>query len=83
MTIREAGISSGYSAMLMPLLGAATSPGRNGSDALVVTASNAAQNQLLVYTDRRPVGPDGVHAGQGGVSGNAGGIEAKATWSLS
>jgi len=45
--------------------------------ALVVTASNAPKNQLLVYNSRGKLIQTVPTQGQGGVSGNAGGIEAK------
>src|SRR5580658_1778937 len=41
---------------------------------LVVTASNAATNQLLVYNTADKVIQTVATGGQGGVSGNAGGI---------
>ncbi len=47
-----------------------------GANTLVVTASNTAQNQLLIYdTAAHSVQTISTH-GQGGVSGNAGGIAA-------
>ena len=45
-----------------------------GSDALVVTASNQATNQLLVYDTAGALVPSIPTGGRGGVSGNAGGI---------
>ncbi|HXN45717.1 MAG TPA: hypothetical protein VN893_03695, partial [Bryobacteraceae bacterium] len=47
-----------------------------GANTLVVTASNTTQNQLMVYdTTAKSVQTISTH-GQGGVSGNAGGIAA-------
>jgi hypothetical protein len=48
-----------------------------GHHALVVTASNATQNQLLVYNSSGKLIQTVSTQGQGGASGNAGGIEAK------
>src|ERR1700733_10720419 len=45
-------------------------------DAVVVTASNATKNQLLVYDSNGKLIQTVSTGGQGGVSGNAGGIEA-------
>ncbi len=57
---------------------AAAAAGAAGSqNALVVTASNASQNQLLVYSSSGQLMQTVATQGQGGVSGNAGGIEAK------
>lgn len=69
----------GFLAVLVPLLGAATPiqaapPNQN---VLVVTASNAAKNQLLVYNLSGQLVQTVSTQGQGGVSGNAGGIQAK------
>jgi len=76
MNIREAGKRICAIGVLVPVFGLASAMAAGWDQtALVVTASNAAQNQLLVYT------PDGrliqtlPTQGQGGVSGNAGGIE--------
>jgi len=67
-----------FFSMLVPLLGAATAAQAAGSqNALVVTASNAAQNQLLVYSSVGQLIETVPTQGQGGVSGNAGGIEVK------
>ena len=61
--------------ILVPLLGAATAV--QAGNPMVVTASNAAANQLLVYS------PDGKllqtlpTQGTGGASGNAGGVQTK------
>ena len=64
--------------ILVPLIGAVSAvqadPNRNP---LVVTASNATQNQLLVYDSGGQLIQTIATQGQGGVSGNAGGIEAK------
>jgi hypothetical protein len=46
-------------------------------DAVIVTASNATKNQLLVYDSQGNLIQTVSTQGQGGVSGNAGGIEAK------
>jgi len=51
---------------------AATDP-----DALVVTASNATTNQLMVYNSSGSLIQTVATQGKGGVSGNAGGIEAQ------
>jgi hypothetical protein len=74
MTIREAGMKFGLFSMLLPLLGAATAMAE-GHDALVVTASNATQNQLLVYSTGGQLVQTVSTQGKGGVSGNAGAIE--------
>jgi len=50
-----------------------------GHDAVIVTASNATKNQLLVYDSSGKLIQTVSTGGQGGVSGNAGGIEAKGT----
>lgn len=64
--------------ILVPLIGAATAL-RADTDpsALVVTASNAGKNQLLVYDSGGKLIQTILTQGQGGVSGNAGGIDAK------
>ncbi len=46
-------------------------------DTLVVTASNATKNQLLVFNSNGKLIQTLATQGQGGASGNAGGIEAK------
>src|SRR5579862_6602692 len=46
-------------------------------DTLVVTASNSTTNQLLVYNSSGKLIQTLATQGQGGASGNAGGIEAK------
>jgi len=67
-----------FAAIPLLLLGAATAiqadPAQN---ALVVTASNAAKNQLMVYDTGGKLIQTIATGGQGGVSGNAGGIEAR------
>ncbi len=63
--------------ILLPLFGAVTAAQADSQDALVVTASNAAQNQLLVYNAAGNLIQTVSTLGQGGVGGNAGGIEAK------
>jgi len=60
------------SAMLM---GGATARAGTDLDDLVVTASNADKNQLLVYDTAGQLLQAISTQGQGGVSGNAGGIE--------
>jgi hypothetical protein len=68
----------GFLSILVPLLGAATAiHADTGQNALVVTASNAAKNQLLVYNAAGNLVQTVLTQGQGGVSGNAGGIQAK------
>ena len=65
--------------ILIPLLGVAASiHADHDPGTLVVTASNdASANQLLVYDDTGKLLQTVPTKGQGGVSGNAGGIEAK------
>ena len=64
--------------VLIPLIGAATAvQADSANDALVVTASNATANQLLVYNTGGTLIQTVPTGGQGGVSGNAGGIEAR------
>lgn len=67
-----------FLSILVPLMGAATAV-QAGADqnALVVTASNATKNQLLVYNTGGQLIQTVPTQGQGGGSGNAGGIEAK------
>ncbi len=60
--------------LLLPLLGAVTAAAAD-QNALVVTASNATQNQLLVYSTGGQLIQTVSTRGAGGVSGNAGGIE--------
>src|SRR5882757_953753 len=70
-------ISYGIGALSLIIAGAAAAQGGSWSKdqgALIVTASNTASNQLLIYN---PAGTLLKHIptqGQGGVSGNAGGI---------
>ncbi len=67
-----------FLSILVPLIGAVTAvQADTDQDALVVTASNAATNQLLVYNTGGTLIQTVSTQGQGGVSGNAGGIEAK------
>jgi hypothetical protein len=62
--------------ILAPLVGAAGAAfAAMDTNALVVTASNAASNQLLVYNTAGKLMQTLSTQGQGGVSGNAGGIE--------
>ena len=64
--------------ILMTFLGAATAVQASGSrTTLVVTASNAPQNQLLVYNSAGQLLQTVSTQGQGGVGGNAGGLEAR------
>ena len=64
--------------MLIATLGAATAVWADThQNALVVTASNATRNQLLVYNSGGKLIQTLATQGQGGVSGNAGGIVAK------
>jgi len=64
--------------ILVPLIGAATAlQAGTDRDPLVVTASNATKNQLLVYNSAGNLMQVAPTEGQGGVSGNAGGIEAQ------
>jgi hypothetical protein len=64
--------------VLIPLIGAATAVQADSANgALVVTASNATANQLLVYNSGGTLIQTVPTGGQGGVSGNAGGIEAR------
>src|ERR1039458_8883183 len=61
--------------ILLPLVGAASAALAADQDALIVTASNAANNQLLVYNPAGQLVQTLATKGQGGASGNAGGIE--------
>jgi hypothetical protein len=66
------------SGILIPLIAAATAVHADTDrNALVVTASNAAGNQLLVYNSGGKLIQAVSTQGQGGASGNAGGIQAK------
>ncbi|HLM79189.1 MAG TPA: hypothetical protein VK335_22565 [Bryobacteraceae bacterium] len=63
---------------LVPLIGAVTAvQADSDQNAQVVTASNATNNQLLVYNTGGQLIQTVTTQGQGGVSGNSGGIEAK------
>jgi hypothetical protein len=67
---------SRFLAILIPLIGAATAVhAESNRNALVVTASNAARNQLLVYSGGKLIQTISTQ-GQGGAGGNAGGIQA-------
>jgi hypothetical protein len=61
--------------ILVPLISALAAA--HAQNALVVTATNAAQNQLLIYDSTGQLIHTVSAQGQGGVGGNAGGIEAK------
>jgi len=64
--------------ILIPLIGSASSAQTGaGKKVWVVTASNATTNQLLVYDFGGTLIQTVSTGGQGGVSGNAGGIEAQ------
>jgi hypothetical protein len=65
------------SALAMLLLGATATLQAQTSRPLVVTATNAATNQLLVYSANGMLLQTLATEGKGGASGNAGGIEAK------
>jgi hypothetical protein len=56
--------------------GAIAAPGSNNHGDLIVTTSNAASNQLLVYSGTGTLLQTISTKGQGGASGNAGGIAA-------
>jgi hypothetical protein len=60
--------------VLVPLLGAMAALSTASAQALVVTASNASANQLLVYSTAGRMLQAIPTEGQGGVSGNSGGI---------
>ena len=75
---RVQGMMFKFFGILIPLIGAATAiHADTDQSALVVTASNATKNQLLVYTSGGKLIQTVPTQGQGGVSGNAGGIDAK------
>src|SRR5579864_4114724 len=59
------------------MAGTAAAAAAPDSTALVVTASNAAANQLLVFDSQGNLIQTIPTQGQGGAGGNAGGIEAK------
>jgi len=64
--------------ILMTLVGSASAiQAGTGNNALVVTASNATANQLLVYSSTGTLVQTVNTQGAGGVGGNAGGIEAQ------
>src|ERR1700688_28519 len=70
-------VSYGIGALSLIIAGAAAAQGGNWSKdqgALIVTASNTASNQLLVYNPAGTLLKVIPTQGQGGVSGNAGGI---------
>jgi hypothetical protein len=62
-------------AILIPLVAAAGAI--QAQNTLVVTASNATKNQLLVYNSAGKLVQTVSTQGEGGVSGNSGGIEAR------
>jgi len=62
---------------LFLLIGGAAAVCAADRNALVVTASNATNNQLLVYNTAGQLVQTLSTQGQGGVSGNAGGIQAR------
>ena len=67
-----------FLSVLLPLLGAAGSLYAQGNPiVLVVTASNAANNQLMVYNSTGKLLQAVNTQGKGGASGNAGGIAAQ------
>jgi hypothetical protein len=70
-------ISYGIGALSLIIAGAAAAQGGNWSKdlgALIVTASNTASNQLLIYNPAGTLLKQIPTQGQGGVSGNSGGI---------
>jgi hypothetical protein len=70
-------VSSGMGALSLIVAGAAVAQGGKWSGdqhALIVTASNTASNQLLIYNPVGTLLKQIPTQGQGGVSGNAGGI---------
>jgi hypothetical protein len=64
-----------FLAMLVVLMGGA--PALHAQNTLVLTSSNASPNQLLVYNSSGALIQTLPTGGQGGVAGNAGGIEAR------
>jgi len=71
-------MKSHFFGILLSLIGAAAAlQAQTNPDTIVVTASNAAQNQLLVYNSGGKLLQTISTQGKGGVSGNAGGIETK------
>lgn len=70
-------ISYGIGALSLIIAGAAAAQGGDGSNdlqTLIVTASNTPNNQLLIYSPGGTLLKQIPTRGQGGVSGNAGGI---------
>src|SRR5258708_29264047 len=70
-------VSYGLGALSLIVAGAAAAQGGKWSDdqhALIVTASNSASNQLLIYNRVGTLLKQIPTQGQGGVGGNAGGI---------
>jgi hypothetical protein len=63
--------------LTMLLLGAAATVEAQNPTPLIVTATNAAKNQLLVYSANGALLQTLSTEGKGGASGNAGGIETK------
>jgi hypothetical protein len=67
-----------FLSLIVTLISASTAvQAATGRNAVVVTASNAAQNQLLVYSSNGNLIQTISTQGKGGAGGNAGGIEAK------
>ena len=67
-----------FSSILIPIIGALTAVlAAADPNALVLTASNATNNQLLVYNSAGKLIQTVSTQGQGGASGNSGGIETK------
>ena len=67
----------GFFSILVPFLGAAVAlQAANDPNTLIVTASNATANQLLVFNTAGKLMQTVSTQGKGGASGNAGGIEA-------
>lgn len=70
----RARILSGFALLF---LGGTLALSAETSETLVVTASNGAQNQLLVYSAKGALLQTLPTEGKGGASGNAGGVEAR------
>jgi hypothetical protein len=67
-----------FLSLIVTLISASTAvQAAAGRNAVVVTASNAAQNQLLVYSSNGNLIQTISTQGKGGASGNSGGIEAQ------
>jgi len=66
-----------FSALIALIPAATAVRADSGKDVLVVTASNATTNQLLVYNSAGTLIQTVPTGGQGGVGGNSGGIEAQ------